>query len=155
MRHLHDSDNAELAAVIESLLSDDVTITVREVARRHPRLRNASAFTRNVARMALIEQAQRRQNDARSVVAAPLVERAASMSEMLAAKSARVDELRSDIAALVASHAACIKVVLNHGGMAGLERFWKDYKCVGEVVHRLSAVPPSAQVVPLTGAVKR
>lgn len=149
MRKLLDNDNVELNTILESLLREDVQVTVREVARRHSTLRNASAFTRNATRMALIEAAQGRQNDARKVVLEPLRNKAADMTQALASKTTEVETLERDIAALVTSHAACIRAVLNHGGMASVERFWKDYKGIGDAVQRLRAVPTGAQVVPL------
>lgn len=71
MRRLLDEDNAQLKAVLAELLSQDTDITVREVARRHPTLGNASAFTRNGQRMKIIEDARRRQEEARAAAVAP------------------------------------------------------------------------------------
>jgi hypothetical protein len=44
---------------------------------------------------------------------------------------------------------ACIKAVLNHGGMPSLERFWHDYKAVGDVVKNPGGGPVQAGVLRL------
>lgn len=150
MRLLLDEANSDLAAVIEQLLGEDVDITAREIARRHPTLRNASAFTRNPKRHALIAQAQQRQMDARNVSTVPEAKRTTSLVATLGKKTERVNELEGQVAALVASHAACIRAVMHHGGMAALERFWADYKVIGEAIRALEAMPPLASVSALS-----
>lgn len=149
MRKLHDSDNAELRSVLETLLSEDVDITVREVARRHSTLKNASAFTRSEARIALISKAKERQTDARQVATAPLEAEAAATVEVLARERKEVAQLESQIKALVAGHAGLIRAVQLAGGMNALEKFWRDYKEVADTVSRLGGVPAPAQVVRL------
>jgi hypothetical protein len=147
MRKLIDDKHFELSAVLEALLSEDITITIREVSRRHPALKNASAFTRNPARMKLIELAQGRQRDARNVRAEPLAKRSASMAETLATRTDEATELSRQVRALVASHAGCILAVMKHGGMPALERFWADYKAVGDTVKALDAVQTGGQLL--------
>jgi hypothetical protein len=149
MRRLIDNANADLVAVLERLLAEDTDITIREVARRHPSLRNASAFTRNVGRMALIVKAQQRQIDARHVVTEPHVEKAASMAEQLERRNAEISHLETQVQALVASHAACIHAVMLSGGINALERFWSQYKAIGDSVRQLGAVPSRTQVIAL------
>ncbi|HKR47599.1 MAG TPA: hypothetical protein VJU59_49370 [Paraburkholderia sp.] len=143
-----DERNAELAAILDALLAEDVTITVREVARRHPTLRNASAFTRDVERVTLIEQAQSRQGQLRTALN-PHALRASSLSDQLDQKSARIDALENQVKTLVTSHAACIQAVMAAGGMTALQRYWKEYKAIGEALRDLSAFPDSAEVVEL------
>jgi hypothetical protein len=143
-----DDSNAELAGILDALVAADITITVREVARRHPTLRNASAFTRNAERMKLIEQSQNRQVQLRTTLN-PHVVRASSLSEQLDHKSDRVTQLEQQVKTLVTSHAACIQAVMAAGGMAALERYWKEYKAIGESLRAVSAFPDSADVVRL------
>lgn len=52
MRLLLDPKNEELADILNTLLTDNIDITAREVARRHSTLKNPSAFTRNEASVA-------------------------------------------------------------------------------------------------------
>ena len=149
MRPLKDADHSDLRAILDALLAEDVDVSVREVARRHPALRNASAFTRSPARMTLIEEARQRQDDARNVKSGPEVRRARTLSESLEARSRQVSELEHRVQQLVASHAACIRAVMLHGGMSALERFWADYRTIAEGVQTLGAMPERAGVVEL------
>lgn len=149
MRPLTDNSNNELQRVLGDLLREDVDITVREVARRHDTLKNASAFTRNAQRMELIAQAQQRQIDARNVREGPAERRSESMTARIKEQSRRIVELEGQVEALVASHAACIRAVMLHGGMQGVERFWADYKHIGDTVKALGAIPKPAGIVRL------
>lgn len=143
-----DDDNTELAGVLDALLALDVDITVREVARRHPSLRNASAFSRDPERIKLIQQSQARQQHLRTTLN-PHANRALTLSEKLEVKSAQVTGLEAQVRALVTSHAACIQAVMVAGGMAALERFWKEYREVGDKLREVSAYPDAADVVEL------
>jgi cell division protein ZapA (FtsZ GTPase activity inhibitor) len=148
MKPRADDDNVQLAGILDNLLASDVDITVREVARRHPSLRHASAFTRDTERMELIQRAQARQTHLRTTLN-PHVVRALTLAEKLDVKSEHVMELEGQVRALVASHAACIQAVMVSGGMAALERFWKEYKAIGDSLRTVSAFPDSAEVVTL------
>ncbi len=149
MRPLLDPQHSELAAVLADLLANDVDVTAREVARRHPSLKNVTAFTRNPERVALIEDAQARQKALRAIALDPHRKKVASVTEQLQAKSDEAEALKGQVNALVASHVACVRAVLRHGGMPALERFWADYKAIGMAVREAGAVPPGAQVIPL------
>jgi hypothetical protein len=149
MRNLLDNQNQELQLVLDALMVEDVTITVREVARRHPRLKNASAFTRNAARTAVIVKAQQLQETARRVRLGPATEQVEAASTALEKRDEEVAKLQSQVDALVASHAACVRAVLNHGGMAALERFWIDYKGIADELRALKAIPQGGTVVEL------
>ncbi len=155
MRKLLDDDNAQLTRILVELMSQDTDITVREIARRHPTLRNASAFTRNAQRTKIIEEAKRRQEEARAVNVTPHRQRAATLAERLEHRDEEVALLRSQVKALVASHAACVRAVLLHGGMPALERFWTDYKGIGDAVRALGALPAGADVIELPVSNKR
>lgn len=149
MRRLLDSGNQELRKVLEKLIADDVDITIREVARRHPALKNASAFTRNPERLALISQARQRQIDARHVKIDPERRHTKSLSEMLEERDRQVAVLEARVKALIASHAACVRAVMLHGGMHALERFWVEYKSVADTLRELDAMPVAADVIEL------
>jgi hypothetical protein len=149
MRVTLDETHAELNRVLAELLAADIDITVREVARYHSSLKNASAFTRSEARLALINDAKRTQVAARAVQTKPLVQKAATLAEQLAEKSARVVELERQVGCLVASHAACVRAVMRHGGMRALQRFWEDYNEVSLELERLGALPAGAQIIQL------
>jgi chemotaxis response regulator CheB len=149
MKKLADADNSELSSVLEALLNEDVVITVREVARRHTLLKNASAFTRSPGRMALIGNAQKRQADARKLSTEPLRAKSERLQEALTQRNAEVAQLETTVRNLAAAHAGLIRAVMLTGGMSALERFWADFKTVSDTVHGLGAVPVPGQVVRL------
>ena len=150
MRPLLDESNAVLCAILEQLIAEDLDVSVREVARRHPTLKNASSFTRNSERMRAIEAARQRQADARRVRLEPIAKRSATMSEALAARTAEVQVLKTQVQALVAATAACIRAVGQAGGMASLERFWSDYKQIADAVQAAGAMPVGGEVIDLS-----
>lgn len=155
MRVLVDPDQNDLNAVLAKLLEEDVDITAREVARRHPSIKTVTAFTRNEARAQVIADAQRRQREVRAVAIGSHRQRAASLGEQLERRGAKVLELESTVDALVASHVACVRAVLRQGGMPALERFWRDYKKIGDAVRSAHAMPETAEVISFGDKKKR
>jgi hypothetical protein len=147
VRKLLDETNESLQAVLDALIAEDMDITVREIARRHPQLKHPSAFTRSSERMALIGKARQRQEDARQVKLDPLAKRSATATEMLAARTAEVKVLEAQVQALVAASAACIRAVSQHGGMPALERFWREYKGIADTMRAVGAMPSGGQVI--------
>jgi len=157
MRRLQDPDNAGLKKVLEQLLSSNVDVTVREVARQHPELKNASAFTRNEYRMALILAARQQQEHVRSIAAgftSPSTPPAAAkhVEGMSVHQTAEVQALQLKLRRMVAAHAALIRAVQLAGGMGALERFWKEYKDIADTVKELEAVPANAVVLEFSQA---
>jgi len=145
MRNRQDPDNATLKDVLENLVAENVDVTIREVARRHPGLKNASAFTRNPDRMALIDDALRRQAEVRAI-AAELQPSHAAIADSNEKQRARIATLDRQVKNLVAAHAGLIRAVQLAGGMSALERFWKEYRTIGDAVFALDAVPRGALV---------
>jgi hypothetical protein len=147
MRRLQDNNNVELKCVLERLLFENVDITAREVARRHSELKNASAFTRNGTRMTLIAAARQRQAEARNIAAnlAPSLD-PKNVGES-AKRTTETKDLERQVRHLVAAHAGLIRAVQLAGGMGALERFWLEYKEVGDTVRELDAAPRNAVVL--------
>ena len=147
MRLLLDPKNEELADILNTLLTDNIDITAREVARRHSTLKNPSAFTRNEARSALIaapqiekllqQAAQAQQQGVRKIVAGG--GGAGSLQDQAAGYRQDIKRLEAQLTHMVAAHAGLIRAVQMAGGGPALERFWRDYKAVGDAVHSLSA----------------
>lgn len=147
MRPTVDANHEELNRILEDLIASDIDISSREVARRHSALKNASAFTRHTERARLIEAAQKRQVDARNVSELPATRKAATLAEQLAVKSARVQELERQVAGLVASHTACVRAVMQHGGIRALQQFWTEYRGLADILQELDALPRGAKVI--------
>lgn len=157
MRRLQDPDNAGLKKVLEQLLSSNVDVTVREVARRHPELKNASAFTRNEERMALIVAARQQQEHVRSIASgltSPSTQSAAAkhVEGVSAHQTAEAQALQLKLRRMVTAHAALIRAVQLAGGMGALERFWREYKDIADTVMELEAVPANAVVLEFSQA---
>lgn len=147
MRMLLDPKNEELSSILTLLLTENVDITAREVARRHSTLKNPSAFTRNEARSALIAAAQVQQQGVRNIVASS--PRTDSLQDQVASYREDIQRLKSQLTHMVAAHAGLIRAVQLAGGGPALERFWHEYKAVGDTVHSLSAVPDDRPVTSL------
>ena len=143
-----DSSNLELSRVLDALLAADTDITAREVSRHHASLRNASAFTRSPERMEMITNAQARQKQLRGALNPHFVQ-SQSLSDQLAQAKDANDMLGVQVKALIASHAACIQAVMTAGGLNALERFWHDYKAIGEAVRPTVMPSERAEVIHL------
>ena len=148
MRLTSDATGEELLRVLDELLKLDVDVTAREVSRRHTSLKSPSAFTRNKARVALIEVARRRQLDARNVRRTPIAARVVTLAEQLKSKAGRVAELERQVSSLVASHAACVRAVMQHGGMESLQRFWFEYRAITESLESAGALTADSPAAP-------
>ncbi|MFQ6575178.1 hypothetical protein [Pseudomonas sp. UM16] len=58
--------------------------------------------------------------------------------------------LELQVKRFVAVHAGVIRAVQLAGGMSALERFWNEYKEVGNAVQALDAAPKRADVLDIT-----
>ncbi len=148
MRSLQDPSNIELKKIVDQLILEDIDITARAIARRHSLLNNASAFTRNPARMNIITEGRKKQLEARAI-AAGLPPSAVQGGERERLRQEN-EALTLQVKRLVAAHAGLIRAVQLAGGMSALERFWKEYKEVGDAVQALDAIPQKAVVVDIT-----
>lgn len=151
MRVLLDPGNEELTSILTALLTENVEVTFREVARRHSCLKNPSAFTRNKTRVDLIAAAQVQQQSIRRIAVSGADEKVQAAPKPDEAQ-AKIKRLESQLALLAAAHAGLIRSVQLAGGMAALERFWKDYKSICDAVHAHSGVPSASNVVQLATA---
>lgn len=150
MRRNADADNVELRRVLDELLQENVTISLREVARRHRHLKNVSAVSRNAERRALIDARIVEQERLRSFAeTAQLVDGRKSLQTRLAEGQVRIDELERNVKALVASHAACVRAVYETGGSRRLLEFWAKYDDIARRLRELDAIPASVNVVDL------
>lgn len=143
-----DASNLELSRVLDALLAADIDITAREVSRNHASLHDASDFTRNPDRMKLIGNAQARQKKLRSELNPHFAESKSLGTRLTESKDSNT-ALSTQVRVLIASHAACIQAVMKAGGLNALERFWQDYKVIGEAARASSAYPERAEVIPL------
>jgi hypothetical protein len=148
MRLTIDRENVELGGILENLLREDANISAREIARRHSKLKNASAFTRHPERKALIATYIQRQADARAVRSPHAAGN--GCDAVIHTKTARVNELEQQVKVLVAGYVGVIRAVQAAGGMRALERFWSEYKQVADSLSQMGATPPSATVTEIS-----
>ncbi|NHZ43638.1 hypothetical protein [Massilia aquatica] len=144
-----DPHNHELIAVLERLLAEDETISVRAAARLHPSLKNASAFTRDLERTRVINGFQEKQREFRSIRAGVMDKTELVTKGALATALQRVEELEAFVKTLVAAHVGMITAVTRAGGMSALETFWRDYRDISRATGALQAIPPMGLVIPL------
>ncbi len=149
MRKLVDPDNAELHSILEALLTEDVTVTAREVARRHSCLNDASAFTRNAARKELIAEYAQRQADSRAAQAATNPSGSEELTEKVRERNERIAELEQTVKNLAAAHVGLIRAVQLAGGFRSLEKFWHDYSEVAGALRSTGGTPEGSAVVRL------
>lgn len=149
MRSQSDEGNRLLKSLLDELLLTEVDISARELARRHPILRSPSAFTRNMKRRELIAEARSKQLALRKDGSSQQRLVDGGLRQQLLIERGRTCVMRSQLAALVASHVACVRTVWAHGGYRALSEFWVQYAAIGEVVGTLHAVPSSAEVAAL------
>ncbi len=148
MRILQDPLNIELKKIVDLLTLEDIDITARAIARRHSALKNASAFTRNPVRMSVITESRQKQLEARAIAAKSQPSIAQDGKRELLMQDNKV--LTLQVKKLIAAHAGLIRAVQLAGGMSALERFWKEYKEVGDAVQALDALPQKAVVIDIT-----
>lgn len=152
MRKLLDPDNAELRSILEALLAEDVTVTAREVARRHSCLNDASAFTRNTTRKELISEYAQRQAAARAVPGPSKPAGEETLSEKVRERNERIAELEQTVRNLAAAHVGLIRAVQLAGGFRSLEKFWRDYSEVAGSLRDTGGAIADASVVQLSAS---
>lgn len=121
-------NDVEMQKILEELLAKDVTITAREVARLHPKIKAASSITRHTGRRLLLEGYQARQNEYRGWSTKLAKQSKANMAAMLADKDIRIAELEGQVELLIASHVAMIRAVGELGGFKKWLQFFEGYR---------------------------
>lgn len=107
-----------LEEILTKLLENDIDITAREAARRHPHISAASTITRSSSRSALLEEFKGRQDEFRRWSINANKTSKASIAMMLVEKDRQIAELQQQLEVLTASHVAMIRAVGELGGFA-------------------------------------
>lgn len=129
-RHLNDQDNAELKLILTQLLEDDVDMSIREVTRRHSKLKNASSISRNEARRRMVEDFRSRLAERRAWVGRLRKKSRDKIAFELEAAERRNSELESQNKSLVRGVVGLINAVFEMGGMAKVAEFYEKYRDV-------------------------
>lgn len=133
----------EMREVLDDLLSRDVDITARAVARLHPRIRAASSITRSKERSHLLSQYQERQAEFRRWRGRPGKITGAAAASALADRDLHIAKLESRVAVLTASHVALIRAVGELGGFSRWAQFYDSYRDSRDRLVELGALPES------------
>ncbi len=134
---------ASLEEILAELLEQDVDITAREVARRHPTIKHASTVTRNASRRRLLEAYQRRQGELRAWLKRSKERSQKTLVEDLAKRDLQIQELERKIKVLQISCIAMVRVVASLGGMSKLLKFYEGYQTLKNELLRMGLLPES------------
>jgi len=127
------------------LLEADVTITAREVTRRHPALKHASSITRNGSRSEALKAYQAEQEARREWLSRTRKRSREGLAAQLAQKELQVTDLERQVELLRIAHLTMIRAVGEMGGMSKLLRLYESYGGVRQELARIGALP-SAEV---------
>lgn len=130
-----------MQSILEELLANNIDITAREVARRHPSINAASSITRIPERRKLLEDYQAQQKTFREWSARSNKSSPARLQEQLAKRDMKIKELEQKVMILTASHVAMIKAVGELGGFPKWAAFFEKYKAVRKQLETMGAMP--------------
>ncbi len=134
-------DSSEMVRILEKMISVDVTITARAVARMHSTVKHASSIIRSAIRSALLAQYQERQKQFRAMRGRVPKRSRDQIAAQLAQKDSRISELERQVEALRLSHLAMIRTVGELGGMSKLLKLYNAYRDVRTELDRLGVLP--------------
>ena len=132
--------------ILAELLEQNVDITAREVARRHPTIKHASTVTRNASRRRLLEEYQRRQGELRAWLKRSKERSQRALVEELAKRDLENQELKRKLKVLQIAYIAMVRVVASLGGMSKLLTFFERYQNLRSELTRME-LQPEGQVL--------
>jgi hypothetical protein len=133
--------DAEMRAILETLLTEDNDITARAVARLHPQIKAASSITRNQARTALLAEYQKRQHEYRVWRGRVGKQSAGDTAAALAKKDQRIAQLEANVVTLTTSHVALLRAVGAMGGFSRWAQFFDSHQEVRRALTDFGAIP--------------
>lgn len=139
----HVTDEVNLRELLEKLLEDDLDITAREVARRHPTIKHASTLTRSPSRRRLLEEFQKRQVELRAWLKRSRDRSQKTLFQDLAKRDLQIQELERKIKVLQIAYVAMVRVVASLGGMSKLLTFFERYQNLRNELTRMDLLPES------------
>lgn len=143
-------DIAKLRAVLEQMLSSNVSITARAVTRESGSpFKNASDVTRHAQRRAILEEFQQRQQAIRTLAENVDQESVTNLRRKVARLEESCLALRQSRDLLIASHKAMLLAVGEVGGMRAWVKFFPQWDQVRRSLQEMDALP-GAQVDFLT-----
>jgi hypothetical protein len=133
-----------MITVLQELLESDRKITAREVARRHPTIRQASSITRNSERARLLAEYQARQAELWAWRKRVSKTSKTAQSDELARRDHEIAKLRHEANVLKAGMLVMLRVVPELGGTTALLRFYEGFSEARREMARLGIFPEAA-----------
>ena len=132
----------EMLSILEELIEKDITITAREIARRHSAFNHAASITRNSNRQQLLHEFQEKQTLVRKLTdSAKRIAKSALITD-LAEKERKIAMLEEQVQFLTASHIAMLRAVGQIGGMEIWRSFFKDFSKLQTLLKDLKLKKP-------------
>lgn len=146
----HDVDESlpEIARILDDMLENNIEISARELARRHPTIRSASSFTRMPQRRLLLQSYKQNQKRIQKVAANSGKQSRQFLVQQIADKDVKIAALENQVTMLLASHVAMLRAVGELGGVAAWSKFFDRTQAVREKLRDMGALP-NANVVTL------
>ena len=139
--------DAEMRAILETLLADDQDITARAVARMHPTIKAASSITRSESRTGLLADYQKRQEDYRAWRGRIGKQSGGNTAAVLAKKDQRIAQLEASVQILTTSHVALLRAVGAMGGFSRWAHFFEKHQEVRRTLADLGAMPDNVTLM--------
>lgn len=141
--------DAEMRAVLETLLAEDLEITARAVARLHPTLKAASSITRSDTRNGLLAEYRQRQLEYRKWRGRAGKTSKEDLAAALVIKDQCIAELESKVLLLTTSHVALLRAVGAIGGFAKWANFFKEQQTILRNLDKYGALPEKVTPIDL------
>lgn len=136
-----DETDTQLKAILEDLLAENVNISAREVAKRHPDVASASTITRDHARRELLESYQLRQVELQKWQNRLKKGNKAEVATKLEQQQSRIEQLERNEEILLRGHVSLIAVMAELGGTTKLSSYYSRFSELRNSLTQLNALP--------------
>lgn len=133
--------DAEMDAILKTMLDNNEDITARAVIRRHTKLKAASSITRSKERSALLALYQEKQAELRYWQKRISKKSNENVARDLAERDARIAKLERQVEILTTSHVAMIRAVGELGGFTQWAKFFQEYQSVRNSLNEMTVNP--------------
>ncbi|NHZ91055.1 hypothetical protein F2P45_18830 [Massilia sp. CCM 8733] len=147
VRKRSDEADTQLTAILESLLAENINISAREVAKRHPEVASASTITRDRARRELLEIYQLRQVELNKWQDRLKKGSKAEVATKLEQQQSRIEQLERNEEILLRGHVSLIAVMAELGGTTKLSSYYNRFSELRDSLAQLNALPESARKI--------
>lgn len=141
-----DESNSELISILEHLLSENIKVSAREVAKRHSCYKSASTITRDNARRQLLENYQQRQVELDQWHRRISKKSKDSVAMELEQLRSRLEQAERNESILLQAHVSLVSVVAELGGMEKLKDYYAHFRELRQSLEGLDALPSAACV---------